>query len=318
MNGFRKRSWLLLLIVLISLKVTYSQVADRVMLDIDKLYILPLTSFCDNRITLVAEVTTRSNGAHLGYTVTREKNCFYISDCFFVGMLTVINHFKILIPLDNLEPGDYYVKYIACPSGSSEKCLPEEDYCVSGEIKFRVGGKYQLHFTKGWNIISPGCQPYTNSAVEFFKPLMTAESLVKVQDDKGNSIEDYGIFNPSGGWYNSIDTIHPSEGYKVKVNADCLLEYCGFPVEFPFTIPLKQGWNIIGNPCKTEAEVKAVVQQLIDRGTLIKVQDEQGNCIEDMGVFGGWQDHIGTFMPGKGYKVKVSAEEKLTINGTTP
>jgi hypothetical protein len=81
----------------------------------------------------------------------------------------------------------------------------------------------------------------------------------------------------------------------------------------PFNIPLKSGWNIIGFPLQSEADAKAVVQQLINRGTLIKVQDELGNAIEDFGLFGGWVNNIGNFKPCNGYKVKVKVAETLRI-----
>jgi hypothetical protein len=79
-------------------------------------------------------------------------------------------------------------------------------------------------------------------------------------------------------------------------------------------MPLNQGWNIIGYPQEAQFDGKEVVQQLINRGTLIKVQDEKGLSIEDYGIFGGWTNNIGNFKPGEGYKVKVAANETLTIN----
>lgn len=57
-----------------------------------------------------------------------------------------------------------------------------------------------------------------------------------------------------------------------------------------------------------------VVHQLIDRHSLVKVQDEEGNAIEDFGSFGGWQNNIGAFIPGKGYRLKVSTNDTLTMD----
>jgi uncharacterized protein (TIGR02145 family) len=124
-------------------------------------------------------------------------------------------------------------------------------------------------------------------------------------------LEDFGIF---GGWTNNIGNISLTEGYKVKVSKDCQLNSEGNSATLPFDIPLKTGWNIIGYPLGTESNGKTVVQQLIDRGTLIKVQNETGYSIEDLGVFGGWSNNIGNFKPGKGYKIKVSADEVLTTD----
>ena len=72
----------------------------------------------------------------------------------------------------------------------------------------------------------------------------------------------------------------------------------------------------MGYPQFAEANGQTVVQQLIDRGTLVKVQDELGNSIEDFGVFGGWQNNIGNFKPGKGYKIKITTNDTLTIHAS--
>jgi hypothetical protein len=146
-----------------------------------------------------------------------------------------------------------------------------------------------------------------------FQPLISDASLVKIQDETGFALENMGVF---GGWQNNIGNIKATEGYKVKVTRNCQLVINGNPVSYPFKIPLRAGWNIIGYPRQTETDGLAVVQSLITRGKLIKVQDEKGFAIEDMGVFGGWQNNIGTFKPGKGYKIKVSAADTLTIYGT--
>ena len=72
----------------------------------------------------------------------------------------------------------------------------------------------------------------------------------------------------------------------------------------------------MGYPNPQEHNGKAIIQQLIDGKTLIKVQDEAGNAIEDYGIFGGWQNNIGNFKPGKGYKIKVSSGDTLVIYKT--
>lgn len=61
-----------------------------------------------------------------------------------------------------------------------------------------------------------------------------------------------------------------------------------------------------------------VFGQLIDNGSLVKVQDEKGNSIENLGIFGGWQNFIGNVWAGKGYKVKVSDSDTLWIYRTYP
>jgi hypothetical protein len=168
----------------------------------------------------------------------------------------------------------------------------------------------QIELKAGWNIFSVCLTPENPDMKVLFQPLITDGSLVKIQDETGNSLEDMGIL---GGWTNSIGNISSSEGYKIKVTRNCQFEVTGNQVALPMMMTLKTGWNIIGYPKQAQAETKAVVQQLIDRHTLIKVQDESGNAFEDYGLLGGWQNNIGNFKPGEGYKIKVNANDNLTI-----
>lgn len=167
-----------------------------------------------------------------------------------------------------------------------------------------------LHLTAGWNLFSANIIPANADLMVLFESLISGGQLVKIQDESGFSLENLGLY---GGWTNNIGNMKPEEGYKAKVNSNCQVTFSGPPVVRPFQIPLNSGWNIISFPHETSVDAKAVVQQLIDRGTLIKVQDEQGNSIEDFGGSAGWVNSIGDFVPGKGYKVKVSANEILKL-----
>lgn len=170
-----------------------------------------------------------------------------------------------------------------------------------------------LKMVKGWNIFSANVLPINAGMKTLFQPLIDNASLIKIQDQKGNSLEDWGIF---GGWKDNIGNLILSEGYKVKVKDDCQLVIEGVPALFPFKIPLTAGWNIISYPLDFEVDVLPVVQQLINRGKLVKVQDEKGNSFEDWGIYGGWNNNIGNLLPGKGYKIKVKSDDTLTINET--
>ena len=173
----------------------------------------------------------------------------------------------------------------------------------------------ELNFKTGWNIFSTPNQPDPASIETVFQPCIINNSLVKIQDEGGKFVEDWGIY---GGWQNYIGDISPTEGYKVKVSKNDILEVCGAPVQYPFAIPLNDGWNIIGFPQTTAVDGIVVLQQLIDRGTLVKVQDEGGHSIEDWGIYGGWQNYIGDFVPGDGYALKVNADETLWIYESYP
>jgi hypothetical protein len=133
---------------------------------------------------------------------------------------------------------------------------------------------------------------------------------MKIQDEEGKAVEDFGFL---GGWQNFIGNIAPDEGYKLRVNNKDSIEICGEVVNYPYAIPLKAGWNIIGFPQSGAVDAMEVIQSLIDKDNLEKVQDEKGYAIEDFGFLGGWINFIGDFIPGKGYKVKLSSADTIQI-----
>jgi hypothetical protein len=123
-------------------------------------------------------------------------------------------------------------------------------------------------------------------------------------------LENWGIY---GGWIDKISGITTSEGYNIKVNQTDSLWVCTVPPEFPYSIILDPGWNIMGYPLTQSYDAESILQQLIDKKSLVKIQDEKGNSIEDWGIYGGWINNIGTFNPGKGFKIKLNTKDTLLI-----
>jgi len=162
----------------------------------------------------------------------------------------------------------------------------------------------------GWNIISANLIPVNVNLKDLFQPLIDAGKLKKVMDEAGKTLENLGAF---GGWRNSIGNLNTAKGYKVNVTATSALSLEGAPVQLPYDMALNAGWNIISYPSASIQDAKALVQSLIDAGKLKKVMDEAGKTIENLGAFGGWRNSIGNFIPGKGYKVNVTANCVLTI-----
>src|SRR5690606_29937671 len=161
-----------------------------------------------------------------------------------------------------------------------------------------------------WNIFSIPSEPDSADLKYLFQPLIENGSLLKIQDESGKALEDYGML---GGWNDDIGEISPTEGYKFKAAVDAGIEICGRPVNYPFAIPLTTGWNIMGFPQPAAVDAMDVLQPLIYNGTLQKVQNEAGKAIEDYGMLGGWNNDIGNFEPGKGYKIKLAANDTLWI-----
>jgi len=71
----------------------------------------------------------------------------------------------------------------------------------------------------GWNIIGFPTQTAQN-AKDAVQALIDAGKLIKVMDEAGRSIEDWGTF---GGWVNNIGNFAPGKGYKVNVSSACTL-----------------------------------------------------------------------------------------------
>ena len=104
----------------------------------------------------------------------------------------------------------------------------------------------------------------------------------------------------------------------MQVANNCTLEVTGRSIAMPFDIALKTGWNIISFPRTDMINAMSIVQPLIDQNKLVKVQDEAGNSIENWGLFGGWKNGIGNFVPGKAYKIKMNADGILTFQESYP
>jgi flagellar hook assembly protein FlgD len=240
---------------------------------------------------------SRSDGSGNGYTIGHNVS-YVIWDC--------------------SASMEYAVTDVQCFDNQSSQlgCLPFGTGATA-YVKLSVVSDIcqTLEFKTGWNIFSVPNSPNPAGIETVFQLMMENNSLVKMQDEEGNSVENWGIF---GGWKNGIGEITPTEGYKIKVSTNCTHEVCGKPVNYPHPIPLQRGWNIMGYPQTGTYNGIAVLQQLIDRGKLVKVQDEAGNSIEDWGIFGGWKNSIGDFVPGKGYKIKVNANDELLIYSSYP
>lgn len=78
-------------------------------------------------------------------------------------------------------------------------------------------------------------------------------------------------------------------------------------------VMLQKGWNIFSVYLQPESpSMISSMQQLIDKGVLIKVMDEQGNAIEAASY---WNPNISELLLSEGYMIKLSANDTLIITG---
>jgi hypothetical protein len=167
-----------------------------------------------------------------------------------------------------------------------------------------------ISLSAGWNIFSSYLTPVNADFLTILEPLIQADALVKVQDQAGNAIEFI-----DGQWVNGIGDFNIAEGYKIKVNKKTNLYLSGFPVTDGVSIPLTQGWNIMGYPYTFPQDAKQYVNPLIDEGKLQKVQSQRGAAIELFPNLG-WINNIGFLFSGQGYKVRVNSNATLNPGGS--
>jgi PKD repeat protein len=212
------------------------------------------------------------------------------------------------VPLADLSTGDHTIGFRAKNSFGLWSQPRFATFSLLNEIT-------TLRLNAGWNIISLFIQPDPADLLSVFQPLIDAGILVKVVDEAGNSLENLGSL---AGWVNSIGAWQETEGYKVYVTQATDFSVAGSRIPLPVTIPLFAGWNMISFPAGAVQDAMASFGALRDAGVPIKVMDEAGYSMEDLGVLGGWQNYIGDFLPGKGYKVRVNAAASLVISGDAP
>jgi hypothetical protein len=164
---------------------------------------------------------------------------------------------------------------------------------------------------KGTNLFSSYVLPSNPSFSIIMKPLCDKGALPKVTDESGK-IFSYNTSTKS--WVNNIGSLTKTEGYSISVNFNSTLELTGRIVALPLDIPLKLGMNFISFPYLTQVNAMSVIQSLITQNKLVKVQDEQGHTLEKIRSV--WKNSIGNFVPGKSYKISVSAACTLTIQAS--
>jgi len=167
-----------------------------------------------------------------------------------------------------------------------------------------------IELKSGWNILSYCLEKEDMSLLNYISPLISEGALIKMQDESGNAIEE--LPQPIG-WIDNIGQMSITEGYKIKTTWDVIHNCTGSQVTLPVDIPLRSGWNIMGYPVMETRPALDVFSQMINSNYLLKVQDEQGNAIEELPEPIGWIDNISTLSAGEGYKVKVSNNCTITL-----
>ena len=167
----------------------------------------------------------------------------------------------------------------------------------------------EIVLSPGWNIMSCNAEPTYMNMDSILAPQMCSSNLIKIINESGGFIQ----YIPNVGWLNTIGNMAATEGYYIKVQNIDTININGYILSNPYTIPLQQGWNIMGYPQYNADNALSAFQPLISAGTLIKVIDESGGFIQYIpGI--GWLDYINILESGEGYYIKVSQNTNLTLS----
>jgi hypothetical protein len=227
-----------------------------------------------------------------------------------VTLLLTVNPVQHVVENITISAGENYNGWT--DEGTYQRNLASVTGCdsiVVTNLEVEQVASQTINLEAGWNIISSYLMPADENMESVMESLQSSGKLIKVQDEVNNTFE---YRNRNTGWINNIGNLQKTEGYKVQVNSNCVLEVQGQKVILPLNIPLSGGWNIISFPGEESVDAMQIVQPLIDAGILVKVQDEAGNSIEYWNKHG-WLNGIGNFKPGEGYIIQVKSDGILSI-----
>ncbi len=209
-----------------------------------------------------------------------------------------------LVLSGNVPNGSYSVTFIASgPNGTPVHKRSATILVLTGTPSYTQN----IALNTGWNLMSFNVQPVNTNFLTILQPMINAGTLIKVIDEAGNIIQYF-----PWGWTNNIGNMALTEGYYIKVTAPCTLSLTGVAAATPYTIPLSNGWNIMGYPCQNPQNALTGLQPLITSGALLKVFDEAGNIIQNFPW--GWVNNIGNMKAGEGYYIKVNVACSITLS----
>lgn len=231
-----------------------------------------------------------------------------------VALSTQTEDAKIYYTLDGTEPtGDSYVysepieideaktiKAMALGAGSGLKQSDTKsfDYTIKQNA-------VDVNLAAGWNWISHNLADAQNPQV-----LFSDDNVIEVKSQTKGLIRDDKF-----GLVGNLTKLLPTETYKVKTKAavkQANLQGDAFNTTTG-TVALKQGWNWMGYPVYTVANLdEAFAKTIPTEGDLIIAKD--GTIAEYTG--GAWTGSLQKLEPGKGYMYKAVAENSILFNKT--
>lgn len=151
----------------------------------------------------------------------------------------------------------------------------------------------------GWNTISSYVMPEDLSMEQIFSPVV--DDIIIVKDGVGNSYIPTFNINDIGNW----DML---QGYQVKMGNTRVLTVTGDKMDPQTEIPLSAGWQIVAylkdSPSPIAAELAGIGPSL-----LIAKNGTGDTYIPTLNI-----DDVGNMMPGRGYHLRLTAEDTLAYS----
>ena len=189
----------------------------------------------------------------------------------------------IINTLSSLQPGKGYL------------CKTSDRASLDLNVSF-FSEMQSIILPQGWSTFSTYIQPVNDSMESVLASITDYVEIVK--DINGNVFIPYNEFNNLA--------LNNTQGYLIKMSQARNLDISGPLIDYPFTITLSTGWNMISYPLGTSKPVEEVFANII--GVNI-VKSYTGDI-----YYPDWDyNTIGNMTPGQGYLVNVNVNEDSNL-----
>lgn len=172
---------------------------------------------------------------------------------------------------------------------------------------FMCDSLYQnIRLKSGWNWISIVPDVGEGNTV--------GEVLKRIRPNNAEIVKDLVNYSQSSGgsWYGTLDSMHRTKGYLLKVKEDDTLKILGAIPDTVSNVNLVSGWNWIGQPTWRTISIEEFLDTRtgIDSGEVINSQTEFAVYDKDLDIWSGSLEYLTS---GNAYKVKTSRVDSVQL-----
>lgn len=158
----------------------------------------------------------------------------------------------------------------------------------------------------GWNWVSIVPDIGEGSSVD--------EVLKKLKPNNAEIVKDLESYSQSSGglWYGTLDSMHRTKGYLLKIKDDDILKVLGAIPDTVSNVNLVSGWNWVGQPTWRTISIEEFFNTRtgIDSGEFINSQTEFAVYDKDLDIWSGSLEYLTS---GNAYKVKTSRVDSVQL-----